>query len=640
MFAIDVETDGLHTKTNSVLWIGLASSGTVSIIPMGHPNGDTNVPEHQIDVPIEGTSRPYKKNPEKFTKPKTKKVMVPATFHPPPTQLRPDIVFDELAPLLLPDRYHPKTAIGHNLKFDIMSIAKYYGDSYLSDTRLKYADTLVLSHLLDERRREYGLKPLVGKWIIGYHGWADKKKRMAFYPDLGSRIQQSSFPDVARYLARDVYYTWLLWWKNWRMLPESLLGAFEAEMDTYRVIMAMQDRGVMMDEALLQEIQTEVQHELDDIEVDAWKISGRQFSLTNNNIKRQLLFDSKAQGGQGLAPLGYSRTGLPQVDRTTTAHYRTSNKLASCFYDHSVAQAKAKFIQQMLDNILNGRIHCQFNQHKAETGRLSSSEPNLQNVPKEGRMRDAFVAASGHKLIVADYDQIELRCIACLSEDPEMIALFQEGRDIHREAAATMLGIKVGQVDEIQRDMGKTVNFSVGYGATAHRVARIVGCTVQEAQEFIDRYYLRFARLQPWKLEVLRVAVDRGDKSDITRKPPYVVIPPFNRRRRVEELYDPLPKIRAAGQRQAVNAVVQGFASYIMKLAMVGLHDGLTHGHLELQVHDEAIIEVEQEYAVPTLDEVVEIMQSVQWNGAPILGDVPLIASAHIGSTWKQGKGK
>ena len=635
-FALDVETDGLHTVTNSVLWIGIASPAGVSIIPIGHPNGYLKVPAHKYDEPIPGTARPYKNNPNKFTKPKTRAVQVPAEFYPPPPQLRPDVAFAELRPLLRPDV--PRTVIGQNIKFDMMSIAKYYDE----DTdKLTYADTIIITHLLNENLIEYGFKSLVCKWLLGPNH--DIKKRKAFYPDLGAKIMTSSFDDVLRYLAMDVYYCWLYWNRYRQKLPKDLEPALAIEQAVYPVLMDMQRTGILVDEDGLRAAQKEISEQLEQIELDAWAEAGVQFSLTNTHQKRGLLFDPPSVGGQGLQPLSYSKkTNTPQVDRKVLEFYAPTNALADALLRHSVVDKRRQFVNGLLDpdNLVDGRIHTSFNQHRTETGRLSSSGPNLQNVPKESEMRSAFVAPRGSRLIVADYDQIELRCIAMLSGDPEMIRLFKEGEDIHREAAASMLTVPPEDITDEQRQMGKTVNFSVGYGATSQRVAAVTGVSVEQAQVFIDRYYQRFSWLLPWKQDILLSAIARGSREDPLHHPPYVIIPPFGRRRRVLELFDSERKVRESGQRQAINAVVQGFASYIMKMAMIDLHQELQHGRMELQVHDEVVIEVDANYQHSELATVIRVMEGVQFEGQPVLGEVPLIASAHIGASWKEGKGK
>jgi DNA polymerase-1 len=247
---------------------------------------------------------------------------------------------------------------------------------------------------------------------------------------------------------------------------------------------------------------------------------------------------------------------------------------------------------------------------------------------------------------VADYDQVELRCIAALSKDPEMIRLFAQERDIHSEAAAAVFGIPLDEVTPEMRSLGKTINFGVGYGASPQRLAKETGRPLKEAQTFIERYYQQFARLQPWKREVIEEAARNGNRSNPVAHPPYVEIPPFGRRRREPALFADTEFEVGRAQRQLVNAVVQGFASSIMKMAMVDLHRTLSRerpelgAHLLITVHDELIVEAPTDHVAEVYDLVIGAMSGVVWDGRPILGRVPLVASGAIGPNWADAKGK
>lgn len=638
-FVVDVETTSLQALTNSVLWVGLASGAGVSLIPLGFPNGDIDVPEHFEKVPIPGTERPWKNNPNRMTKPKTKKVRVPPTFLPPPEQVRPDVGFDLLKPLF----YGDQIKIGHNLTFDLISIAKYYGGALPPGP---YVDTMVLSHLVDEDRTDYKLKRLITKWLLPR---ATKEQKKAFYEDLGAKILDSSLYDVGRYLAKDVRYTWLYYKELLKHVErEGLMDVLRAEGEVFEVLMAMTYRGVAIDHARADDVLAGIRGEISDIEARAWKITGEPFKLTNNNEKRRLLFDPKDWGGQGLKPLSYTKkTKEPQANQATVEHYAPTNDLAAAFLEHSVVDKRRQFVEGLVDpeNLINGRIHTSYNLHRADTGRLSSSAPNLQNVPRDNddlKMREMFIPSPGMQFIVADYDQVELRVIAHLTRDPEMTRLFTEGHDIHREAAAAMLGIAEEEVTSEQRTKyGKTVNFGVAYGAQANRVAGDLGVTKDTAQDFLDRYYARFANIQPWKTKQLRIAVESGDKGDLRRFPPYVEIPPYGRRRRIPDLYSDNKWDRYRAQRQAINAIIQGFASYIMKIAMVNLHPKLeAYGaHLVLQVHDEITVEAPVENIEIVQLLIEDTMSGVMIDGQPALGSIPLVVSAHIGDSWSEGKG-
>ena len=286
-------------------------------------------------------------------------------------------------------------------------------------------------------------------------------------------------------------------------------------------------------------------------------------------------------------------------------------------------------------------IHTSFKQHGTVTGRLSATEPNLQQLPRGSTIRDLFVAGDGHVLIVADYDQIELRCAAYSSQDPEMLRVFRLGQDIHALAASVMLQIDIDQVTKDQRQVGKTQNFGTLYGAGEEKIAQVAGVSKRRAAEFIRNYFDTFAGLEDWKRQELKLARSRGDKADPTVSPPYVLIPPNGRRRRLPDLYHIDDWVRWRAERQAINAHVQGFASNITKLAMISLHQALREypAQMLVQVHDEIVVRTTEEAAEEVLELVERVMSGVlDPTGGPILGEIPLIASASTGKSWADAK--
>jgi DNA polymerase-1 len=226
-----------------------------------------------------------------------------------------------------------------------------------------------------------------------------------------------------------------------------------------------------------------------------------------------------------------------------------------------------------------------------------------------------------------------------------MIRIFQEGRDIHREAAAAAMNIDAEDVTDEQRQVGKTLNFATSYGAGPGRIAMVAGTTMAEGQRFLDRYYAQFPGIQKWKAKVLREARQRGDRADAAR-PPSVIIPPFGRVRRLPDLYEVRPDEewrRFRAERQAINAVIQGFAGYITKMAMWDLHYGLPpdDAHMVVQVHDEIVLRVRKSRVQNVMRQVTSTMSGIRGtDGQPILGDIPLVVSAKTGYTWAEAKGK
>jgi DNA polymerase-1 len=345
---------------------------------------------------------------------------------------------------------------------------------------------------------------------------------------------------------------------------------------------------------------------------------------------------------------------VPQVTQAVLEIYEgRGNEMASLMLQWSEYEKLRGTFVEGITSMLHPHgdelptIHTSFAQHRTVTGRLVSVKPNLQQLPRGTVIRDLFVAGPGHVLIVADYDQIELRCLALLADERTMISIFKEGRDIHREAAAVAMRVAIEAVTGVQRDVGKTLNFATGYGAGAERIARVAKTTKQRGQRFLDRYYATFSRLEPWKAKVLAAAMKTGVKTEPLRKPPYVTIPPIGRLRRLPDLYrfqqdDRYLRYRA--ERQAINAVVQGFASNITKLAMIDLHTRLQPypAHMLVQVHDEIVIQVEEAYLDTVMPIVTETMTGVlDSDSHPILGqEIPLIVSSKAGYTWASAKGK
>lgn len=631
-FVIDVETTRRPSHINDVLWVGLGGPGRVFLIPCGHPKGHLiHAAHYEMLLPSEEKRRVLLDGTLSQAR---KKTLVAPTFQAPPKQMYPKQVFDLIRPLLFSERMK----IGHNLKFDLISVSKYYGEEIPGP----YDDTIIITHCLDENRLQYDLKNLIMDWL-----YVPKVERKDFYPNIGKMgVENFSLDDVAQYLAKDVRYTWLYRRNQYpRLAKNGLSEGYELEMDLYPVLMRMECTGFPVDTTRLDIVGKELKNEIDALAGAVWALAGRQFDLTNVDIKRDLLFKPKAEGGQGLKPLNYTpKTHRPQLNKATLEHYAETNTMADLMREWSeLAKLHGTFITGLTGHMINGRIHTNFNQHGTVTTRLSAHEPNLQQIPARGRgtvIRELFVPSPGKILVVADYDQIELRCAAFLSQDAEMLRVFMEGQDIHRAAAAAMYQVRLEDVTPEQRQVGKTMNFLTLYGGGAAKLARVAGVLVYIAQQFIDRYYQQFKGLNQWKKVLLREAKHRGEPTDPQRRPPYVLIPPFDRRRRLPDLFSMHEYDRYRAERQAVNSAVQGFASNIMKLALIDLAPVLRPLDADMlcTVHDEIIVQCDSD-VVDTVKGIVSMtMSSVQCRGKPILGTVPLQAKASSGPSWAKAK--
>jgi len=583
---IDIETTKLSPRLNTLRWVGMGVPGRVFLVPVQHPKGLLLKPERKVKTTKCAEYPPP--DPRGMTpggKPSnaTIEVLRPAEYAPPPDQMFADEVCSLIKPILFSTRI---AKLGHNVKFDLESLSKYFDDEIPPPP---YHDTLILRHILNEDHISYSLKELTcNRYKI------PRKERATFYPPLGELGTDNFALDVvARYLAKDLRYAWLSFCNDWPRLRE-LQDAYDFEMSIYPAIMAMEYAGFPVNLDEIDRVRDDLDTGIHAVEEEVWQRTGDSFSLSLTDKKRWVMFgEGKPLYGDHKRPLisqslpVISRTPEAQVPQVTQgvleAYQNTGNEVASLFLQWSeLEKLRGTFIGSP-DGGEDGKptgiyrflrptrtlptVHTSFKQHGTKTGRLSASEPNLQQLPKGetagATIRELFVAGYGYVLIVADYDQIELRCAGYLSRDPKMLQVFQRGEDIHRRAASVMFQVLPEEVTDPQRNLGKTQNFAVLYGAGEERIAVVGHMSKKRARVMIRNYYEEFTELEPWKERVLREARDVGDRADPTRLPPYVAIPPFGRRRRLPDLFHPEFKPARAAERQAVNARVQGFAANI-----------------------------------------------------------------------------
>jgi DNA polymerase I-like protein with 3'-5' exonuclease and polymerase domains len=667
VFCFDVETNeptgSPNPRVNEVTWIGLGGPGQVYLIPMGHPKGVTLVREHKERTPAYTLFGP--EDPRSYTK--TGKISmrliehtVPAVFARPPDQLTPAEVFDALRPLFFSDR----AKLGHNVKYDLQSIAKYYEDEIPPGP---YHDTILIRHTLAEDLTDYGLKPTTCDWL-----GIPKVQRKTFYPDLGKQgVHNFGLDDVARYLAKDIRFCWLQFCHFFpRLVRKGLLPIYEFEMTLYPVLMEIEQRGFSVDSSRLDTVRVDLEKRIHELEEQCWLLAGDQFPLSNTDAKRWIMFgEGKPAFGTDMNPASptYMRstkrplrsqrlrvitrteeTEVPQITQAVLTHYADrGNKMAEWLLEWSLLDKLRGTFVEGLSALLTDTggalptIHTSFKQHGTTTGRLSSATPNLQQLPRGSTIRDLFVAGPGGILIVADYDQIELRCCAAQSGDKSMTKVFMEGRDIHSEATAAALRIPAADVSKDMRQVGKTLNFAALYGAQAGKVAAVAGGSKQRGEQFLNRYYKEFSEIIPWKVRVLKEARARGDRASPFTHPPYVAIPPIGRQRRLPDLYSPYDNWRWYAERQAINAMIQGFASYITKMAMLALQEQLADlpAAMVVQVHDEVVVWTLEDRVDEVLPLVVSTMSDIRGtDGIPILGEIPLLVSAEVGYSWAEAK--
>jgi DNA polymerase I-like protein with 3'-5' exonuclease and polymerase domains len=549
----------------------------------------------------------------------------------PGAQLMPDVVTAAIEPLLFGDQLK----IGHNVKFDMLSLAKYYGGRLPEGP---FNDTIVMQHVVDENRRSYSLKDIVPDFLK-----VSKEDRKGFYPNLGKNIAAHPIDDVARYLAKDIRFCWLLWQALCKWVDqEGMWDVLKLEMDLYPVIMRMEAAGAYVDPVHLNEMEQILDLEIQSIERDAWTAAKVRtpFPLTNTNTKRDLLFKPKDQGGQGLKPLKFTpKRKDPVLDQATLEHYAGANKLAALFLEYSEKQKLlGTYVLGLRARMNDGKVHTSFTQHAAVTGRLSSRDPNLQNIPRDSNVRGLFIAPPGYSLVVADYDQIELRVTAFFSRDDRMRAIFSAGEDIHAGTFAAITGKDIADVTKDERQVGKGLNFAVVYGAGPNKVAAMSGVSVEEARFFMNRYYQRFSNIQPWKNYVLNEARKKGSPSHPYMQPPYVTTL-LGRKRRLSDLFSFDHMSVGRAERQAVNHIVQGTAAEIMKIAMIRVDKAFedTPFTLILTVHDEIVSLCPEGMENEAKELVVAAMDGITLNDEPII-DVPLVVSCNTAKRWSEAK--
>ncbi len=400
----------------------------------------------------------------------------------------------------------------------------------------------------------------------------------------------------------------------------------EIEMPLSAVLARVEARGISLDTEYLGQLAEELGKEISYLEAEIHRLAGHPFNVNSRDQLEVVLYDElklsasgrKTQTGKRSTAASALEELLGQheiVDRILT--YRELTKLKSTYLDPLPKLIHPK----------TGRLHTRFNQTGTATGRLSSIDPNLQNIPVRTeigrRIRKAFRAAPGMKLIAADYSQIELRVLAHLSGDENLIQVFREGKDIHTQTAAWMFGLELAQVASEQRRAAKTINFGVLYGMSAHRLSNELAIPYAEAERFIERYFASYPRVRAWIEKVLAEARQNGYVETL-----------FGRRRFVADLDSRIRSVREAAERMAFNMPVQGTAADLMKLAMVKLQPELLRldAHLVLQVHDELLVEAE-ESRVPEVSEVVRAVMQGAWQLA-----VPLEVGIGVGDNWLEAK--
>ena len=522
----------------------------------------------------------------------------------------------------------------HNAKFDL-GVLKRFG---VPVERAVY-DTLLAQFAVDPfGRGTLGLKRLAREYL----GW-DMQEIESL---IGGGRNQRSMRDVpiarvAPYAAADADATWQLVDVLQPKVAALGLGRLleEVEFPLLPVLVDMELAGVAIDLPYLASVSKDMTARLHQLEMDIFKLVGRTFNIGSPQQLGNVLFrvlglhvevDSGGNGGNATAgtPAAAPTDELPSTRAHRLEALRDRHPIVPLVLEHrELAKLLGTYVDALpaLVNPLTGRVHTHFNQAVVVTGRLSSSNPNLQNVPittEAGRrVRRAFIGAPGAQVLSSDYSQIELRVLAHLSGDAALSAAFERGEDIHRSTAAAIAHVPLEAVTTEQRAFAKHVNFGICYGMSSYSLARSTGMTDEQAERFMAEYFRRYAGVRDWLAATKRQIVRQRYVATL-----------FGRRRPFGEMRDrPRAEIRRA-ERLGVNHPVQGTAAEVVKLAMIGLHRGLRAGgyraRLTLQVHDELVLDVPRE-EVP---DVRELVRREMEDALPLR--VPLKADVVAGDNW------
>ncbi|WP_266183826.1 DNA polymerase I [Dyella humicola] len=533
-----------------------------------------------------------------------------------PAQLPRDQVLAALKPFF-EDPARPK--LGQHAKYDI-NILSHYG---IAVQGLRH-DSMLESYIWNATATRHDMDSLARKYL-GYE--TVKYEQVA-----GKGAKQISFSQVdldtaCRYAAEDADVTLRLHHALWPKLESipALRAVYEdIEIPLVPVLAAMEQRGVLIDVSELRKQSQHLGKRMLELQREAWKSAGREFNLDSPKQLQAILFDELGLRAKLKTPTGQPSTNEEALDAIADDHplprlildYRGLAKLRSTYTDK---------LAEMV-NPRTGRVHTSYHQGAVATGRISSSDPNLQNIPvrtEEGRrIRQAFVAPEGWVVLAADYSQIELRIMAHLSGDEGLLKAFHEGGDVHRATAAEVFGLKPEEVSANQRRAAKAINFGLMYGMSAFGLARQLGVDRGEASDYMARYFSRYPGVRAF-MDATREQAHRDGYVQTL----------FGRRLYLENLTSRNQALRAGAERAAVNAPMQGTAADIIKRAMLAVHPWLQQrddAHMLMQVHDELVFEVRKDAVEAVRAGVIERM-----SGAAELS-VPLLVEAGVGANWDE----
>jgi len=576
--AVDTETDALDAISGRLVGFSLATAaGKACYVPLGHSGGDMFA-ETPVQIPLA-------------------------------------VAVEKLAVLLSDDSV---LKIGHNLKYDMNVLAQH------GLTIAPYDDTLVMSFALDAGQHNHGMDELsalhLGHTPIAFGEVCGKGKAQITFDKVPLR-------DATRYAAEDADVTFRLWQRlKLRLSPEQVTGIYErVDRPLVATLAQMEREGIKVDREELARLSAEFDTEIKRLESEIHALAGTPFTIGSPKQLGEILFEQMGLKGGRKGKSGEYSTDVTELERLAgqgiviaekVLEWRGLSKLKSTYTDS---------LQQQI-NPTTGRVHTSYSLSGAQTGRLSSNDPNLQNIPIRTamgrRIRDAFVADDGNVILAADYSQIELRLAAHMADVPALKAAFANGDDIHSLTAMELFG----EVNRDTRGRAKTINFSLLYGISRWGLAQRLAITPAEAQEMIDRYFQRFPGIATYISDTLTHAKDTGFTRTL-----------FGRKTHFARIKSANQTERAGSERAAMNAPIQGTSADLIKRAMVRMLPalsaaGLPNVKMLLQVHDELVFELPKDDAEAARKVINDVMTGAAEPWMTL--DVPLGVEIGTGASW------
>lgn len=577
VFAFDTETDGLDTLTANLIGLSFAiAPGEAAYLPVAHDYLDA------------------------------------------PPQLDRAYVLEALKPLLEDEK---ALKVGQNLKFDMSLLARYG----IEMRGIAY-DTMLESYVLDSVGGRHDMDSLADRYLshktITFEEIAGKGKNQLTF-------NQIALEQAAPYAAEDADVTLQLHLAMWPQLKQSaeLLTVFnEIEMPLLPVLSHIERTGVLIDPAILSAHSQELAKRLAELEAQAHELAEEPFNLASTKQLQAILYEK-----QKLPVLKKTPGGAPSTNEEVLAELALDYPLPKVILEYrGLAKLKTTYTDKLplMINPVSGRVHTSYHQAVTATGRLSSSDPNLQNIPvrnEEGRrIRQAFIAPEGYRIVAADYSQIELRIMAHLSQDEGLLKAFAEGKDIHRATASEVFGVPLDKVTGEQRRSAKAINFGLIYGMSAFGLARQLGIPRGEAQRYMDLYFERYPGVLDYMERTRQQVAEQGYVSTLD-----------GRRLYLPDVRSSNAMRRKAAERAAINAPMQGTAADIIKRAMIEV-DAWLQGQEKplvraiMQVHDELVFEVHESVIEEASQRIRQLME-----GSMTLA-VPLKVDVGVGMNWDE----